>query len=102
MITIDETIECCEEMAKDLEERSKIARMADHKYAIYCKERAESNRQFAEWLKDYKRLLSSLDDIKAEIETDLSWFCYDEYGNEKVEWTEIKKIIDKHIGKETK
>lgn len=69
-MTIEETIECCEEMAEDLEERSKIARMADHKYAIYCKERAENNRQFAEWLKDYKKLLSAVDDIKAEIETE--------------------------------
>ena len=42
-----------------------------------------------------------LKDIKAEIETDMSWVCFDDWGNEITEWTEIKRIIDKHIsGKE--
>lgn len=60
MITIDEAIKNCEDIAEDLEEREKIARDVDWKYANFCKERAENNRQFAEWLKDYKRLLSLL------------------------------------------
>ena len=42
-----------------------------------------------------------LDKIKAEIETDLSMFCFDDWGNENGSWTAIKEIIDKHIsGKE--
>lgn len=105
MTTIEETIECCEEIAEDLEEREKRARGADWKYANYCKERAENNRQLAEWLKDYKRLLSDVDDIKAEIENldipndvetvDGSFaFC------QALET--VSNIIDKHIGKETK
>ena len=38
-----------------------------------------------------------LEDIKKEIETDLSWFCFDEYGNKKWDWKQIEKIFDKHI-----
>lgn len=38
----------------------------------------------------------TLDRIKAEIETDLSHFCFDEWGNENPTWKEIKAIIDKH------
>ena len=40
---------------------------------------------------------SVLEDIKAEVETDLSMFCFDLWGNENSTWTEIKAIIDKHI-----
>ena len=41
------------------------------------------------------------EDIKAEIETDLSMFCFDDWGNENGSWTAIKEIIDNHIsGKE--
>ena len=45
--------------------------------------------------------MSVIEDIKAEIETDLSMFCFDDWGNENGSWTAIKEIIDKHIsGKE--
>lgn len=37
-----------------------------------------------------------LDKIKTEIETDLSHFCFDEWGNENPTWKEIKAIIDKY------
>lgn len=37
-----------------------------------------------------------LDKIRAEIETDLSHFCFDEWGNENPTWKEIKAIIDKY------
>ena len=40
---------------------------------------------------------SELENIKAEIETDLSMFCFDDWGNETTTWKEIKAIIDKHI-----
>ena len=51
--------------------------------------------------KENKQLHKALENIKAEIETDMSWFCFDDWGNEITEWTEIKRIIDKHIsGKE--
>lgn len=39
---------------------------------------------------------SVLDKIRAEIETDLSHFCFDEWGNENLIWKEIKAIIDKY------
>ena len=41
-----------------------------------------------------------LKDIKVEIETDLSWFCFDEYGNKKWDWKQLEKVFDKYIGKE--
>ena len=41
--------------------------------------------------------MSVIEDIKAEIETDLSMFCFDDWGNENGSWTAIKEIIDKHI-----
>lgn len=37
-----------------------------------------------------------LNKIRAEIETDLSHFCFDEWGNENPTWKEIKAIIDKY------
>lgn len=37
-----------------------------------------------------------LDKIRAEIETDLSFFCFDDWGNETTEWKEVKAIIDKY------
>lgn len=43
---------------------------------------------------------SELQDIKGEIEQNLSWFCFDDWGNESSTWTEIKKIIDNHMGGE--
>lgn len=97
MTTIDETIECCEEIAEDLEEREKRARGADWKYANYCKERAENNRQLAEWLKNYKKLLSDVDDIKAELHENAEMHSDGDYYLRE-EW--IDEIIDKHIGKE--
>ena len=29
----------------------------------------------------------------SEIETDMSHFCFDDWGNENATWTEIKKIL---------
>lgn len=43
---------------------------------------------------------SVLDKIKAEIETDLSHFCFDDWGNENPTWKEVKAIIDKYKGAE--
>ena len=42
---------------------------------------------------------SILDKIKAEIETDLSHFCFDDWGNENSTWKEVKAIIDKYKDK---
>ena len=42
-------------------------------------------------------LEKAIEDIKAEIETDLSMFCFDDWGNENGSWTAIKEIIDRHI-----
>ena len=37
-----------------------------------------------------------LNKIIAEIETDLSFFCFDDWGNENTTWKEVKAIIDKY------
>lgn len=39
-----------------------------------------------------------LDEIKAKIETDLSWEMFDEYGNETTLHKELMEILD-NIGK---
>lgn len=39
-----------------------------------------------------------LDEIKAKIETDLSWEMFDEYGNETALHKELMEILD-NIGK---
>ena len=54
-------------------------------------------RQLAEWLKDYKRLLGAIEDIRAEIKelynTPAMYIPnYDAY-------TQCIKIIDKHINR---
>ena len=54
--------------------------------------------------KDYQRLKNALDvvdglqDAIAEIETDLSWYCFDDWGNMTTEWKVIKDIIYKYTG----
>ena len=51
-------------------------------------------------LHDAIYLDSFIEGIKGEIETDLSYICFDDWGNEKAEWTQIKAVIDKNMGKE--
>ena len=47
---------------------------------------------------NYKSIpLSIIDDIKKEIDTNLSWYMYDEYGNETALHKMLMEIIDKHI-----
>ena len=41
---------------------------------------------------------SVLADIKSEIEQKLSWFCFDDWGNETDTWKMIKAIAERHIG----
>lgn len=58
--------------------------------------------QLAEWLKDYKRLLSVIDDIKSEIAERIKLYegsCDQELGTKwGYEWA--LEIINKHIGNE--
>lgn len=53
--------------------------------------------QLAEWLKDYKRLMSALEDIKAEIETEKESMIQ---HNGTSDLGIALEIIDKHTGKE--
>ena len=38
----------------------------------------------------------TINDIITEIETDFSFFCFDEWGNETLGWKELKAIIKKY------
>lgn len=119
---LEEVIEYFEDISEDLRLRGERAAGVDWKYATWCGERAEQNKQIADWLKDYKLLLEQepitvetidqyckehnyvlcergterkiLDDIKAEIE-DLEPE-YDFEGFYKCQ-SEVLNIIDKHI-----
>ena len=41
----------------------------------------------------------AIEDIKTEIETELSWYCFDDWGNETAEWSAIKEILERHISR---
>lgn len=48
-----------------------------------------------------KPLSEIIEATKTEIETEASWSCFDDWGNETAEWSAIKEILDRHIsGKE--
>lgn len=91
-MTLDETIEWCES-ASTISWNGKPTKTA------------KEYSQLAEWLKDYKRLLGAIEDIKAEI-CEEAWDS--NYGEEivkdmVVDLTDALTIIDKHIsGKEQK
>lgn len=58
---------------------------------------AEECRQIVEWLKDYKRLLGAIDDIKSEIE-EVGYDKY-EYGDIRADVLrvgQVLNIIEKH------
>ena len=54
---LEEIIEYFEDISEDLRLRGERAAGVDWKYATWCGERAEQNKQLADWLKDYQRLL---------------------------------------------
>jgi hypothetical protein len=60
--------------------------------------RAYFDGQAYGWEQGRKALI---DDVKAEIETNLSWDMFDEYGNETGLHKELMEILD-NIGKEDK
>lgn len=103
-MTLEEAIKHAEEVAV---EQDKLCKRYDdasgysrsHNEAIRvtdakkCEECAKEHRQLAEWLKDYKRLLSAMDEIKAEINY---VGAHSDYGIQCVYATAIA-IIDKHM-----
>ena len=75
--------------------RGERAAGVDWKYATWCGERAEQNKQLADWLKDYQRLLNAIENIKAEIETEKESMIQ---HNEISDLGLALEIIYKHIG----
>ena len=55
-------------------------------------------RQLAEWLKDYKRLLGAIEDIKTEL-WDSGMNMTGEYQGVWVRYSDIEKAFDKYIQK---
>lgn len=88
---LEEIIEYFEDISKDLRLRGERAAGVDWKYATWCGERAEQNKQLADWLKDYQRLLNAIENIKAEIEES-------RYGMINDGLDVALNIINKHIG----
>lgn len=88
---LEEVIESFEDISEDLRLRGERAAGVDWKYATWCGERAEQNKQLADWLKDYQRLLSAIENIKAEIEES-------RYGMINDGLDVALNIINKHIG----
>jgi hypothetical protein len=105
-MTIEEAIKHCEEVAESKE--SQLQRGAWEKDSFTerkCKKGAAEHRQLAEWLKDYKRLLNAIEDIKVDIQEyrkqcdNKVWSYYIE--SKKEAYNDILVLIDKHTsGKE--
>ena len=41
-----------------------------------------------------------LSEVIETIETEASWHCFDDWGNETAAWSAIKEILERHIGEE--
>ena len=101
-MTLEEAIKHAEEVA---EQNERDVSIKDKDRAKACYQCAEEHRQLAEWLKDYQRMQSVIEDIKAEItesqkvvsET-LKFDKEDCFYNGKWAGFELAlAIIDKHI-----
>ena len=100
MISLDEAIRHAEEQADLLEESAQGCDLTDKvEQEIACKSGkcAEEHRQLAEWLKDYKRLLEQIEDIKAEI-TEYMNDCATTSVYTRLGFQTSLNVIDKHIG----
>ena len=105
---LDEAIKHAEEVARKEQEKgfdSNTYHNCETEYGRKCYKCAAEHRQLAEWLKDYKRLLGVIEDIKAEL-SDHSMklqtrpeISYDSAFADGLDFAVT--VIDKHIsGKE--
>ena len=105
-MTLDEAIKHAEEVADTCEHDAKSWDKTDaYESHVACGigKCGEEHRQLAEWLKDYKRLMSAIDDIKAEImNMSITSTNPEDYTRTMAELCSLKlrvlQIIDKHIG----
>lgn len=55
---------------------------------------------------DYLEVITAIEngtpllEVIETIETEASWYCFDEWGNETAAWSAIKEILERHIRKE--
>ena len=107
-MTLDEAIQHCIEVA---EKNEKFRFNDDRKNGFFikdvgwnCEKCASEHRQLAEWLKDYKRLLGAVKNIKTEIEEykyhqlNVGIGIKDLEIGKQTAIEYIEAIIDKHIG----
>ena len=101
-MTLEEAIKHAEEIAEEQEGRGYCDRSVcvimdennhncDECEVVKCRECAKEHRQLAEWLKDYKRLLGSIDAIKSEI---AEYLQAERFGSEYR--NDVMQIIDRH------
>ena len=103
-MTLEEAIKHAEEVADkcDLEYNKNSEQLGFVETFYNAKKCAEEHRQLAEWLKDYQRMQSVIEDIKAEIEEkrDLLMKQGGVYEHSAYGLDYAILIIDGHIGKE--
>ena len=113
-MTLDEAIRHCEEVAdrKQMEGLDCFYRYSrETEKGKRCYKCADEHRQLAVWLKDYKRLLEQIEDIKAEIEEDKKKAVNyalntadltERYAHLRMEtaYAIALAVIDKHLGKD--
>ncbi|MCR5788645.1 MAG: hypothetical protein K6G83_02040 [Lachnospiraceae bacterium] len=94
-MTLDEAIKHAEEVARKEQEKGfdlNTHYNCETEYGKKCYKCAAEHRQLAEWLKDYKRLLGAIEDIKAEIDK-LKGINSAYY----IAIEDVKEVIDKYI-----
>ena len=90
-MTLEEAIKHEEKlMMKNLEKTKD--RNASDPIAINSFECADKHRQLAEWLKDYKRLLGAIDNIKSDVEK--VGYAKDEYGSIRADVLRVWQVLD--------
>lgn len=97
-MTIDEAIKHELDMAERHEHCESVE--APTSLIDLHKRYAEEHRQVAEWLKDYRRLLNAIEDIKLDIQEyreqcdNETWsYCTE---SKKEAYTDVLVLIDKH------
>lgn len=99
MMTLDEAIKNCEEVADMCEFQAGKYDMTDaYESYVSCQEGecAEEHRQLAEWLKELKESRMVLDKIRAEIEALPKTYPFINHIDMYVKEDDVKKIIDKY------
>lgn len=95
MMTLDEAIKHCEEVAEEQEKLCKVNDSFNFSQPKW-EECANEHRQLAEWLKELKESRMVLDKIKAEIEALPKTYPFVDHFDMYVKVSDVTKIIDKY------